>query len=152
MNLVDEQDRALAEVFEVPAGFGEQFAHLLDAGRDRVERLEPALGVARDDVREGGFAAAGRAVKDERIEAVGEEHPAEQFARPEEVRLPDVLVQRAGAHLRRQRAGLQPVLVAQVVEQVHGGSSRGEDAPLMVTGWDRGSLCEVVSGRTPASR
>ena len=92
------------------------FADFLDAGGDRVERLEAALGVVGDDVRERGLAAAGRAVEDQRVEAIGQEHPAEQLAGAEEVLLPDELVERSRPHPRRERPGQCSVLFPQFIE------------------------------------
>ena len=120
VDLVEEEDGPLAELFEVLAGLGEDFADLLDPGRDRVHRLEAALGVVGDDVRERRLARPRRAVEDQRREPVGQEHPAEKFAFAQEVLLPNELVERSRPHPRRQRPGLVAILFAKVVEEVHG--------------------------------
>src|SRR5207249_1046895 len=91
--------------------------------------LEPALGVAGDDVGEGGFAGAGRAVEDQRAEAVGQQHPAEQLAGAEEVFLADELIEGAGPHPGGERTGTVAVLLPQVVEQVHNETPTGIGPP-----------------------
>ena len=127
VDFVEEEDRPLAEVFEVLAGLGQDFADFLDAGGDRVHRLEAALGVVGDDVRERGLSGPRRAVEDQRGEAVGEQHSPEQLAGPEEVFLPDELVERSRPHPRRERPGLAAVLFAEIVEEVHDPPSPGMD-------------------------
>ena len=63
-----------------------------------------ALGLVGDHHRQGGLARAGRPPQDDgREQPVGFDGAAQQLARPEDILLPDVLVQRARAHARRQR-------------------------------------------------
>src|SRR5262249_33003181 len=54
---------------------------------------------------------------------IREQHPSQQFARPEEVLLPDELIQRAGTHPRGKRLGAAQVGLVQIVEQVDGSLS-----------------------------
>ena len=56
-----------------------------------------------------GFAGAGRAVEDDRAEAVGGEQAAEEFAFAEEMLLADELVKSLRPHARGQRLGLAAV-------------------------------------------
>ena len=65
MNLVNEQDRGLAGVFEPVLRGGEHAAHVGDIGFHAAEALELALGLPRDDLREGSFSRSGRAVEDQ---------------------------------------------------------------------------------------
>ena len=100
VNLVEEEDRPLAALLQVPSRFGEDLADFLRAGGDRVHRLEAALRVVGDDVGEGGLAGAGRAVEDERAEPVGDEHARRSFL-AEDVLLADELVERPRPHAGR---------------------------------------------------
>jgi hypothetical protein len=90
MDLVNEQDGGLAGVFETVLRGGENAAHVGDVGFHAAEALELALGLPRDDLREGGFARAGRAVEDQRLDAVGFDGAAQELAGREDVLLPGV--------------------------------------------------------------
>ena len=71
-----------------------------------------ALGLVGDHHRQGGLARAWRSPQDDGgKQLVNLNRPAQQFARSQDVLLPDVLVQGARAHARRQRRfGFHPVL------------------------------------------
>src|SRR5262245_19378490 len=77
-----------------------------------------------DDLGQGGLTGAGGPVEDERAEAVGLEHAAEEFVLAKEVLLADELVDRARAHAGGQRPGTAAVLVADVGKKVADGRSR----------------------------
>ena len=62
-----------------------------------------AFGSARDDLRERRFTGAGRAVEDERLDAIGFNRAAQQLSWPEDVRLPGELCEIARPHPRGER-------------------------------------------------
>ena len=69
---------------------------------DAVEPLEVALGAARDDLRQRGFAHAGRPEKNQRREPVRLDQPPQRLARREQMALADVFLQRARPKARRE--------------------------------------------------
>jgi hypothetical protein len=105
VQLIDEQQRALAPRGQLRGGFLQDLAQLLDARRDRVQLAEPAARVAGDDVGQGRLAAAGRAVKDDRAQSIRLEQPAQQLAGAEKVLLAGEFVECSGPHPRCQRFG-----------------------------------------------
>ncbi len=98
MDLVDEQDRFLAGGGEAILRRGHDFAHLGDVAFDAAQAFEFRLGHFGDDLREGGFAGAGRAGEDDGREAVGFDGAAEEFAGREDVLLADEFLERARPH------------------------------------------------------
>ena len=119
VDLVEEEDRFVSLLFQQFAGFGEDFAHLLEVRGDGVERLEPPLRLGGNDVRQRRLPTPRRAVEDQRADAVGQQHAPEQLPRPEEVLLPDVLVEGTRPHPRGQRTGGEAVVGAEAAEEVH---------------------------------
>ena len=93
VHLVDEQHGLPAGHAEVALGLLDDRADLLDAGVERGQRDEAALGGAGDDVRDRGLAGAGRAPQDQRHRRVALDQPAQRRARAEQVPLADDLVQ-----------------------------------------------------------
>ena len=100
-----------------PAGDVDDGADLLDPGRQRRQRLEPAAGGLRDQRRQRGLAGAGRAVEDDRRRARPLDQPAQRRVRLQQVVLADHLVERwPGASAppaapTRRRAQAPPVAV-----------------------------------------
>jgi len=84
-----------------------------------------ALGVVRDDVRQGGLAGAGRPPQDDRRELVGLDGAAEQAPRPDDVLLPDEFIQRLGAHPHGQRRVAKLALFAGVIKEIGHGRPLG---------------------------
>ena len=74
-----------------------------------------------DDAGQRRLAAAGRAEEDQRGDAVGFDGAAQQLARPQDVRLPDELVERARAHPVGQRSFFGLVARGSVLEEVGHG-------------------------------
>src|ERR1051326_6927448 len=66
MNLIDKKNRRLPFVFQAIRRRGEDTAHVRNVGFHSTEAFEFALRLPGNDLREGGFARAGWAVKDER--------------------------------------------------------------------------------------
>ena len=98
VDLVEEEDRAPAVVFEPAASVVEDVADVLDAHGRGVAPLKGLVGGSGDDLGEGGFSRAGRAVEQHAGQGVGGEHASKHPAFAEEVLLPDELVERAGPH------------------------------------------------------
>jgi hypothetical protein len=119
MDLVQKQNGSLAKLFKVLSRFAQDVPNILDACRNGIQGFEAALRVMGDDMREGGLSRAGRPVKDERRKSIRQQHSPQQFARPEEMFLADVLVERARAHACGQRTGGCAVLFPHAGEQVH---------------------------------
>src|SRR6185437_10854426 len=94
-------------------------ANFLDPNRGGIDLLEMALAVTGDQTRERRLSGSGRAVKNDAGNAVGLEHPAEQFALAQEMLLADELIERARAHAHRQRRDLTQVFLAGLVKEVH---------------------------------
>ena len=81
VHLVDEQHGLLA-VRGGAARDVDDGADLLDAGRQRRQRLEPAAGGLRDQRRQRGLAGARRAVEDDRRRARALDQAAQRRTRP----------------------------------------------------------------------
>ena len=111
MNFVNEQNRRLAGVFQAVGGGGQNAAHVGDVGFHAAQALEFAFGLARDDLRERGFAGAGRPVKNQRLNAVGFDGAAQQLSRRENMRLAGVFIQVARAHPRGERLAAEIIPV-----------------------------------------
>ena len=103
VDFVNEQNRGLPLVLQPVRRRGQHAAHVGHVGFHAAQPLELALGLAGDDLRQRSFAGARRAVKDQRLDAVGLDGAAQQLARAEDVRLADELAQVARPHARRQR-------------------------------------------------
>ena len=105
VDLVHEQHRGLAGVFE-PVGRALQHPpHVGHVGLDPAEPLELALRLPGNHLRQRGFAGAGRPVEDQRLNPIGLNGAAQQHARREDVLLADVFVQIARSHALRERCG-----------------------------------------------
>ena len=108
---------------EVAPGGGQDLTHLFDPGVDRVEGPESALRMPGDHLSECGLARTRRAVEDQRGDAVGIEHASEELAGGEKVFLTDELVGCERPHPGGQGHRGEEVALADIVEQVDGGTS-----------------------------
>ncbi len=123
LDLVDEQDGALAGGFQPVAGGGQKTTHLPDAHRGGVDFLEVGLGHPGDDVGQRGLSRSGRAVEDGAGQPVGFEHATQEFARPDEVVLANELVEARRPHPYSQGRGTATVLAPLLGEQIHTSAS-----------------------------
>ena len=121
VDLIHEEDGAGA-AGGIPLRFTEDLADLLDAGEDGREKNEVGFGFPRDDVGQGGFAAAGRAPEDQRGKVVGLDHPPQDAPFAQQVLLPGELGHTAGSHALRQGGVCRNRLVLRIVA---GGVPKG---------------------------
>ena len=127
VDLVHEEDGALAELAAALLRVGDGGADVGHAGQHRVDGDEVRPRGVGDDPRQRGLARARRPVEDHRAELVGLDGAAQQPARPHDVLLADELVQRARAHPRGERRFLLGQLLAAGVEKVGvGGFGHGD--------------------------
>ena len=103
VHLVDEQHGLLAVRGRAARDVDDR-AHLLDPGRQRRQRLEPAAGGLRDQRRQRGLTGAGRAVEDDRRRTRALDQAAQRRARLQQVVLADHFVEGRRTHPHRQRA------------------------------------------------
>ena len=118
VDLVEEEDGALAVLPEPAAGPRRDVADVLDAGADRRERLEGLAGRAGDEAGDGGLAGPGWAPQHDRGEPVGFDQRSERLPRAEQLGLADDLVEAAGAQAGRERRALGQSLLDGGAEQV----------------------------------
>ena len=118
VHLVEEEDRALAVLAEAIAGAGDDLAHVLDARAHRRQRFERLGGDAGDEPGDRCLARAGRSPQHDRRQAVALDQDPQRTSRPEQVLLPDDLVEGARPQPRRQRRALVQPLVARRSEQI----------------------------------
>src|SRR6266704_1728104 len=105
MDLVAEEDRALPLVLQPLLGLSDDFAHSRDAFGHRGKRLEVPVDVIRDDLGERSFAGPRRAPEDARSQVPPADQITERFPGTEEVLLTEELLERLGAHARREGLG-----------------------------------------------
>ena len=105
MNLIDEEDRLLARSAQPVGRRRHDFPHLGDIALDSAQADKFRLRHRRDDLREGGFARAGRAGKNDRRQSIRLDRAAQEFAGREDVLLPDKLLERARSHPAGERRG-----------------------------------------------
>ena len=125
VDLVEEQDRALAPLPQPLVGPGHHVAHVLHAGGDRRQRLERLGGVAGDHPGEGGLAGAGRPPEDHRRQPVGLDQHPQRLAGADQVVLADDVVERAGPEPVGQRRPAGELVLDRGGEQVVSHGSRG---------------------------
>jgi len=126
VDLVDEQARPLAVVFEPAAGRLEHVADVLHAGGRCGQFHEPPPRLGGDDLRERRLANAGRPVEDHRREPVGLDEPAEQPPRADDLFLPHIVGQPPRPHPGGERRGPGDIGGARCGEQVgHAATVRG---------------------------
>src|SRR5215472_15524131 len=93
----------MAGIFQAVRCPGEHATHVGDVRFDSTEPFEFAAGLSRDDLSEGSFAGAGRAVENEGLNAVGFDGSAEELTGAEDVGLAHELGESARAHPRGER-------------------------------------------------
>lgn len=98
VDFVDEEDGGLVSEGLKSAGGFDFCADFGDVGFDSVEGFKAGAGGAGDDIGEGGFSSAGRAVENEGGEAVGLDGATEEFTLGEDVLLARDLGHGAGTH------------------------------------------------------
>src|SRR6185436_11958125 len=103
MHFIEEQHRP-------PPGFLARFAgalrggaNVLHASHDGGERDELGVACLRDEARERRLARTGRAPQDHRMQMPAFEHPPQRLAGPQQMCLPDVLVERRRPQTIRER-------------------------------------------------
>ncbi len=97
VNFVDEDDGAMAGAGFL-LGHGHDFLYLLDAGEDGAEGDKLGAGQARDEARERGLSAAGRAPEEHGAEIVVFDLNAKRLARTEKFFLANEFIERARTH------------------------------------------------------
>ena len=102
VDLVDEEERALARLGADLLRLLHQGAHLLDAGEDGGEGREAHPALCGDETCEGRLAAARRPPQDEALVLAGGDHALEDLALAEQLSLSDVLSDRARSHAVRE--------------------------------------------------
>ena len=103
MHLIDEYDGALSQAMRVLGG-GHHVLDFADAAEHGAEGHEFGLRAARDQPREGGFAAAGRTPQNHGAEIVALDGYAEGLAGTQQFLLAGELLEGAGAHAFGERA------------------------------------------------
>src|SRR5262249_26309794 len=103
MDLVDEEDGPPTAAAELRLRVVDDVPQILHALEDRGERdgVRPARG--SEEMGEGGLAASGRTPEDQRLDLAALDHVAQHASRPEEMLLPDELVDRPRPHPLRER-------------------------------------------------
>ena len=98
MNLVDEQDGLLAGRSKPIRGSRHDSPHLGDIAFHSAEAFEFRAGHVRDDLRQRGFASAGRAGQDHGRQPIGFDCAPQKFSRREDVFLADKFLEGPRAH------------------------------------------------------
>src|SRR4029453_2363459 len=98
MNLIDEQNGLFPRCAETVRSRGKDTAHLSDVAFNPANPNKFRMSHFRNDTRQRGFAASGRAVKNYRWQAIGFDRAAQKFARRENVFLADKFLQRSRPH------------------------------------------------------
>ncbi len=117
MHLVHEEDGAEVLGRAYLAGLLDRLPEVGDAGGDGGDADEVGLRESCDEARERRLAGAGRAPEHHGGHLAGADGALEHVALAEEVALPDVLLERAGAHAGRERGVLVLVLAPHVLEE-----------------------------------
>ncbi len=102
VNFIHEQDGALLSVLAPLARLLDDFAQFRHPGCHRAEGDEMRARMSGQQMRERGFAAAGRPPQDKRGYFIVFDRAAQRFPRPQDLFLPDELLQRARTHPRCQ--------------------------------------------------
>ena len=119
VDLVDEEDRALAAEREALRGLGDEAPDLLDAGEHGGERGEVRLGVRREQGGERRLPGARRSPEDHRVEVARLDGDAKEPPGSEEMRLADELVEALRPHPLGEGRRLAPTLARRLLEQLH---------------------------------
>ena len=118
MDLIEKQHSALPAVGQPLLGGIEDGANFFDAHGGGVHLLEMALRVICDYLSKRGLTSTGRSIKNHAGEAIRLEHPPQQLARPQDVRLPDELRERDRSHALGQRLSA-PIPGGRPREEIH---------------------------------
>ena len=111
VDLVEEQDRAAVVVGQPGPRLGDDLAHVPHACGHRGQGHELPVGLGGHDPGQRGLAGPGRPPQDDRRQPVGLDQRPQRRPVPDQVALPDHVLQRAGPHPRRQgRLPGQPLL------------------------------------------
>ena len=114
VNLVNKQNRLFAVHPKLRLGILHRFLNLLYACRCRVNLAEFAFRGVGNDFRQSGLACPRRAIKNNRAEPVALNGSVKQLALPDNMLLPDKILQAAWAHPCRKRcllAALQAAVI-----------------------------------------
>ena len=119
VNLVYEQDRALASQTPGPLGGRHDFLDVLDAGEHRAERDEARLRPLGDEPSDRRLARTRRSPEDDRLQPIALDGLPQRTPGPEHVLLPDDLIEAARPHaLGERRVGPRwcgwPVVVEEI--------------------------------------
>jgi hypothetical protein len=127
VNLVDEDDRALAARTARRLGRRHHLLDVLDAREHGAERDETRLRAVRDHARDGRLAGARRPPEDDGLQPIPVDRLAERPAGSEDLLLAHDLVEGAWAHPLGQRAARhRGCRLAIVLEEIrlHGGGGQ----------------------------
>src|SRR5262245_26336593 len=103
VDLVAKQNRALTLELAPLIGLPDDLADARHSLGDGGERLEMALRVIGDDARQGRLAGSRRAPENAASHVAATDQLAQRLPPSQQLLLAEKLVQRAGAHPRRQR-------------------------------------------------
>ena len=117
VHLVDEEDGAEVLGGAYLAGLLDGLPEVGDAGGDGGDADEVRFREPGDEPRERRLAGAGGAPEHHGGHLAGADGALQHVAFAEEVKLPDVLLERAGAHAGRERGVLVLVLAPHVLEE-----------------------------------
>jgi hypothetical protein len=118
VDLVDEEDRPQAVSPEPVPRAADHRAHVVHAGGDRRQLLEGGAGPLGDDACDRRLARSRRPEEDHRRRAVLLDRAAEGRAGPEDVVLPDELLQGRGPQAHRERRVFRLALPRGFAEEV----------------------------------
>ena len=108
MNLIDEQDRLLTRCAEPICARRKHAAHFSDVTFNAADPNKFCVRHLCDDLRQRGFAGAGRPVQNHRWQTISFDRPAQEFARPENVFLADEFPERPRSHpCGKRRSGVR---------------------------------------------
>ncbi len=119
MDLVDEQHRPHTGHRKRVTRLVDGGPHVLHPGRDRRQLTEPAPTGTRYDVGQGCLAGTRRPPQQDRGRTATLGQTPQRAARPEQVTLPDDIVESAGAQPGRERTRRREGLLEPAIEQVH---------------------------------
>ena len=78
------------------AGFLEHLLEVGDAGENGRDLFEAVANLLGEEARDGGLARSRRTPEDQRAEASRTEHASQGAVRPQQMALPDYLIERTG--------------------------------------------------------
>jgi len=123
VDLVEEQDRAVARCAESLPRSSQNLAHVFDRRRHRGQLFERAPRRRSDDPRERRLSRPGRPVEDRRPHAVLGDREPQRRAFPQHVLLADELIERPRTQAQSERRDVAGPLRRGVREEVAHGAS-----------------------------